>query len=63
MPGPLFIDCEKPITRKLFLEQLSWAGKSCGLDSSLYKGHSFRICAASYAADRGLSDSQSHTLG
>lgn len=63
MPGPLFIDCGKPITRNIFVEKLSWAVKSCGLDSSRYKGHSFRIGAASYAADRGLSDSQIRTLG
>ena len=32
MPGPLFIDCGKPITHNIFIEQLSWAVKSCGLD-------------------------------
>ena len=48
MPGPLLIDCGKPITRNIFVEKLSWAVKSCGLDSSRYKGHSFRIGAASY---------------
>ena len=34
VPGPLFIYCGKPITRNLFVEQLVWAVKSCGLDSS-----------------------------
>ena len=63
MPGPLFIDCGKPIIRNIFVEQLSWAVKSCGLDSSRYKGYSFRIGAASYAADTGLSGSQIRTLG
>ena len=63
MPGPLFIDCGKPITHNIFIEQLSWAVKSCGLDSSRYKGHSFRIGATSYGTDRGLSDSQICTLG
>ena len=61
--GQLFIDCGKPITHNLFLEQLSRAVKSCGLDSSRYKDHSFCIGAASYAADRGLSDSQIRTVG
>lgn len=35
----------------------------CGLDSSMYKGHSFRIGAASLAAEKGLSDSQIRLLG
>ena len=35
----------------------------CGLDPSRYKGHSFRIGAASYAEDRGLSDAQIRMLG
>ena len=35
----------------------------CGLDPSRYKGHSFRIGAASYAADRGFSDAQIRMLG
>ena len=35
----------------------------CDLDPSRYKGHSFRIGAASYAADRGFSDAQIRMLG
>ena len=42
---------------------LSMAIKYCGLDPSRYKGHSFRIGAASYAADAGMSDSQIRALG
>ena len=37
--------------------------KFCGLDTSRYKGHSFRIGAASHAADKGFSDAQIRTLG
>ncbi|CAC5370192.1 unnamed protein product [Mytilus coruscus] len=36
---------------------------SCGLDSSRYKGHSFRIGAATDAAERGLFDSQIRSMG
>ena len=35
----------------------------CGLDSSRYKGHSFRIGAASLVAEEGLSGSQIRAMG
>lgn len=35
----------------------------CGQTPYRYKGHSFRIGAASHAADRGLSDAQIRALG
>ena len=37
--------------------------KYCGLDPSRYKGHSFRIGAASCAVDAGMSDAQIRALG
>ena len=40
-----------------------WPIKFCGLNPARYKGHSFRIGAASHAADRGLSDAQIRVLG
>ena len=43
--------------------RLSLAIKYCGLDPSRYKGHSFRIGAASLAADAGMSDAQIRALG
>ena len=46
-----------------FTEKLSMAIKYCGLDSSRYKGHTFRIGAASHAADEGMSDAQIRALG
>ena len=64
LPGPLF--CQKnltPITVYQFNTELSRCLQFCGLDTTRYKGHSFRIGAASLAADKGFSDAQIRTLG
>ena len=56
-PGPLFITMDGgPVSRAVFTEKLSQSIKFCGLDPSRNKGHSFRIGAASHAAERGMSD-------
>lgn len=52
-----------PVPRVLFADLLCQAIKCCGLDPCRYKGHSFRIGAASYAADRGFSDAQIRIQG
>lgn len=63
-PGPLFITLHgQPVSRANFTDQLALAIKFCGLNPARYKGHSFRIGAASHAADRGLSDAQIRVLG
>ena len=63
-PGPLFITVDGvPVSRSYFSNQLSSAIQFCGLPPSVYKGHSFRIGAASHAADKGLSDAQIRLLG
>lgn len=63
-PGPLFCLVDgSPVSRAIFIDKLSMAIRYCGLDPSRYKGHSFRIGAASYAADAGMSDSQIRALG
>ena len=63
-PGPLFVLHDgSPTPRLFFTDQLSVAISQCGLNPAKYKGHSFRIGAASHAADRGLSDVQIRTLG
>ena len=63
-PGPLFCWPDgKAISRTFFIAQLNAALKFNNLDSSLYKGHSFRIGAASWAAAKGFSDSQIRLLG
>ncbi len=46
-----------------FLQQLSLVFRSCGLDSSKYKSHSFCIGAATFAADCGFSDTQIRLMG
>ena len=64
MPGPLFHLADgSPVSRSTFSDKLSMAIKYCGLDPSRYKGHSFRIGAASFAADAGMSDAQIRALG
>ena len=62
--GPLFCWPDgAPITRSFFVEQLNRALRVCNLDPALYKSHSFRIGAATWAAARGFSDSQIRQLG
>lgn len=62
--GAIFIHEDgSPVSRSWFSAQLSSAIKLCGLNPSVYKGHSFRIGAASHVADRGMSDAQIRILG
>jgi len=62
--GPLFRTLEGcAVSRNMFSDFLSSVFQSCGLDSSKYKGHSFRIGAATFAASCGLSDAQIRALG
>ena len=63
-PGPLFLLADgSPVSRAVFIDKLFIAIKYCGLDPSRYKGHSFCIGAASFAADVGMSDAQIRALG
>ena len=62
--GPMFCwPGGAPIKRSIFVEQLNRALRFCNLDPTLYKAHSFRIGAATWAAAKGLSDAQIHQLG
>ena len=62
--GALFQSLDgRPISRSFFTELLSLAVRSCGLDPTKYKGHSFRIGGASFAAESGLSETQIRLLG
>ena len=63
-PGPLFMTVDGlPVTRSWFSTQLSFAIQLCGVFSSRYKGHSFRIGAASHAAEQGFPDAQIRLFG
>ena len=51
--GPLFAFANaSPVIRNYFCKALQWAG----LDPTKYKAHSFRISAATTAADMGMSE-------
>lgn len=62
--GPLFCWSDNSaISRHYFTSTLNAALNFCGLDSHRYKSHSFRIGAASWAATKGLSDTQIREFG
>ena len=63
-PGPLFCQADQsPILAHQFNVELHHCLAYCGLDTSRYKSHSFRIGGACHAADRGYSDAQIRALG
>ena len=60
--GPLF--CRQggaPVTRDWFVSELRRGLDRCGTEHRRYAGHSFRIRAATTAAERGIEDSTHHT--
>ena len=64
MSGPIFTTVdESSVSRSCFCHWLALAIQLCGLPPSRYKGHSFRIGAASHAADQECSDAQIRLLG
>ena len=63
-PGPLFCySTGKHIPRSFFVKYLNLGIKFIGLQSGLYKSHSFRIGGASYLAELGYSDAQIRERG
>ena len=63
-PGPLFcLQDLSPVPRSVFDKQLHQCLSFCKLDGSKYKGHSFRIGAASFLAGNNLSDAQIRACG
>ncbi|XP_013390466.1 uncharacterized protein LOC106158895 [Lingula anatina] len=63
-PGPLFCHPNfTPIHRDVFNKQLTRDLRFCHLDPTRFKGHSFRIGAASLAVQNNLSDAQIRRLG
>lgn len=61
--GPLFMLDGQMCLRRKFDEALKATLCFCKYSTSAYKGHSFRIGAATDAAAKGLSDAQIRTLG
>ena len=61
--APFLFRMMSPVSRSWFSTELSFAIKLCGLNPSVYKGQSFRIGAASHAAERGMSNAQIRILG
>ena len=63
-PGPLFLLQDRTLcTANKFRALLKEVLHFCGLNPSFYKGHSFRIGAATEAAARGCSDTQIRIMG
>ena len=64
-PGPLFVfqSGSPPLTRATLVSHLRTALQKAGIPHSAYSGHSFRIGAATTAAQCGLEDSLIQTLG
>ncbi len=63
-PGPLFrLSDGRPLTRIRFITRVRQALLTLGLSSGDYMGHSFRIGAATTAAERGLPSSMIQKLG
>ena len=58
VPGPLFIyEDGSYLSRSKLIQSLNHALPSAGIDPSFYKGHSFRIGAATTASALGIQDS------
>lgn len=63
-PGCLFLEQnEQPLSRKQFDNVVRKCLKFCELNSTFYKGHSFRIGGATLAVKQGMSDAQIRLLG
>ena len=62
--GPVFQYTDaRPLTKVRFTDQIRDALATIGYDPKSYAGHSFRIGAASTAAERGVEDSSIKALG
>ena len=62
--GPLFINHNSsPVLRSGFSKMFGSVIRICNMDPNRYKGHSFRIGAATYAAEQGVSDDKIRHLG
>ena len=63
-PGPLFqLENGVPLTKTRFILKFREALTQIGIDASKYAGHSFRIGAATTAAQHGIEDSVIQRMG
>ena len=63
-PGPLFLlECGIPLSRSVLVNRIRETLSTTDYDVSRFNGHSFRIGAATTAAQAGLSDSSIQLLG
>ena len=63
-PGPLFqFEDGTPLSRIHLVRHIREALSGAGIDTACFSGHSFRIGAATTAAQAGLNDSTIQTLG
>lgn len=63
-PGPLFVfEDGSSLSRQRLVVEMADGLRESGIDPTGYKGHSFRIGAATTAAQAGLPDSLIQTLG
>ena len=64
LPGPLFqLQDRTPLTKDYFIQKFRAALTNIGLEASQYAGHSFRIGAATTAAEKGIEDSLIKAMG
>ena len=62
--GPFFLNQKgRPLLKPLFITELRRALEASGLDQAAFAGHSFRIGAATAAAQAGVPDSTIQMLG
>lgn len=62
--GPLFVfEGSVPVTRSYFSQKLSQCVRLAGFDPCKFKGHSFRIGAATFAASKGIPEAKIQTMG
>ena len=63
-PGPFFLTHQrKPLTKPHFVAEVRKGLTAVGLDQASFSGHSFRIGAATAAAQAGIPDSAIQMLG
>ena len=60
---PFQLQDRTPLTKDYFIQKFRAALTDIGLEASQYAGHSFRISAATTAAEKGIEDSLIKAMG